>query len=106
MTDPQETGDRGCLTIYIGGCRVRARGIVSHSVRCAYMRVRARQIGAEAPNHEIDIPTLATLQKRMKINGISMNDIQFGAVKTCVTRVYWNVQKEYIKTYKMDKMSI
>jgi len=52
------------------------------------VRVRACQIGAEAPNREIDSPTLATLQKRTKINGISMNDIQFGAVKICVTRAY------------------
>ena len=59
MTDPQEMGDRGCLTSYIGGCHVRAR---DNSNPIPYVHVRARQIGAEAQNHEIDIPTLLVMQ--------------------------------------------
>lgn len=54
MTDPQEMGDGGCLSSYIGGCHVRAR---DNSNPIPYVHVCASQIGAEAPNHEIDIPT-------------------------------------------------
>jgi len=59
MTDPQNRRGLEKLGGYIGGCYVRARGIVSPFRTCAYVRVHACHIGAEAPNHEIDIPTLS-----------------------------------------------
>ena len=99
MTDPQNRRGLEKLGGYIGGCYVRARGIVSPFRTCAYVRVHACHIGAEAPNHEIDIPTLATLQRRMKVNGISMNDIQFWCSKRMCKKRHIKTCKNELKKY-------